>query len=53
MTDLNARARTVVELYNLCITLKDKVRTGWIDWNVKRERVESVAEHIYGTLMLA
>ena len=31
----------------------DVIRTGWIDWNVKRNRLESVAEHIYSTQMLA
>ena len=30
-----------------------KIRTGWKDWNVKRERIESVAEHVYGVQMLA
>ena len=29
------------------------IRTSWKDWNVKKERLESVAEHIYSTEMLA
>ena len=33
--------------------LKDKIRRGWKIWNIDRERVESVAEHIYGTCILA
>ena len=43
----------VVEYYILCNRLKDVIRTGWKDWNVQRNRLESVAEHIYGTQMLA
>ena len=33
--------------------LKNLIRTGWKDWNVKSNRLESVAEHIYGVQMLA
>lgn len=47
------RAKNVVELYALCSDLKNVVRTGWKDWNVQRERIESVAEHIYSTQVLA
>ena len=47
------KERNVIEYYVLCNKLKDIIRTGWKDWNVKRERIESVAEHIYGTQMLA
>lgn len=43
----------VIEFYVLCNKLKDVIRTGWKDWRVKRERVESVAEHIFGVQMLA
>ena len=43
----------VINYYVLCNKLKDVVRTGWKDWKVKRERVESIAEHIYGVQMLA
>ena len=43
----------VIEYYVLCNKLKDVIRTGWKDWKVKRARTESVAEHIYGTQMLA
>lgn len=48
-----SRAENVIAYYRLCNRLKDVIRTGWKDWNVQRERVESVAEHIYGTQMLA
>ncbi len=46
MKNIN-RAKTVVEYYVLCTKLKDIIRTGWKNWNVKRERIESVAEHIF------
>jgi len=47
------KEKNVVDFYVLCNKLKDIIRTGWKMWNVKRTRVESVAEHIYGTQMLA
>ena len=43
----------VIQYYCLCNKLKNIIRTGWLDWNVKRNRIESVAEHIYGVQMLA
>ena len=33
--------------------LKNKIRTGWMEVNISADRLESVAEHIYGCLMLA
>ena len=48
-----SKAENVIKYYVLCNHLKDIVRTGWKDWNVTRERVESIAEHIYGVQMLA
>jgi putative hydrolase of HD superfamily len=48
-----SKEENVVRYYVLCNKLKDVIRTGWKDWNVKKERLESVAEHIYGTQMLA
>lgn len=47
------KAQGVIEFYLLCNKLKKLIRTGWLDWNVKAERLESVAEHIYGVQMLA
>ena len=49
----NFRARSVVEYYVLCNKLKNIIRTGWKKWNVKRERLESIAEHIFGVQSLA
>ena len=46
-------AESVVRYYVICNRLKNTIRTGWVDWQVKRERIESVAEHIYSTQMLA
>ena len=47
------KAESVVKYYVLCSKLKDLIRTGWKDWKVERDRIESVAEHIYGVQMLA
>ncbi len=47
------KERNVLQFYVLCNKLKNLIRSGWIDWNVQRERIESVAEHIYSTQMLA
>ena len=47
------KAEAVVKYYVLCNKLKNVIRQGWIDWNVKKERLESVAEHIFGVQMLA
>ena len=49
----NYKARSVVEYYVLCNKLKNIIRTGWKKWNVKRERLESIAEHIFGVQVLA
>ena len=48
-----SKEENVINYYVLCNKLKDVVRSGWKHFNVKRERVESVAEHIYGVQMLA
>lgn len=47
------REEKVINYYYLCNKLKNTIRTGWKKWNVQRERIESVAEHIFGTQMLA
>ena len=47
------KAKTIINFYVLTNKLKNIVRTGWKNWHVNTERVESVAEHIYGTQMLA
>ena len=47
------REEKVINYYCLCNKLKNTIRTGWKKWNVQRDRIESVAEHIFGTQMLA
>lgn len=47
------KIKTILDYYILTSKLKDVIRSGWKAWGVKRERLESVAEHIYGTCMLA
>jgi putative hydrolase of HD superfamily len=47
------KEQNVINYYVLCNKLKNVIRTGWKDWHVQRDRIESVAEHVYGTQMLA
>jgi putative hydrolase of HD superfamily len=48
-----SKEENVINYYVLCNKLKNVVRTGWKDWKVQRERIESIAEHIFGVQMLA
>lgn len=48
-----SKEENVINYYVVCNRLKNIIRKGWKDWNVQRDRVESVAEHIYGVQMLA
>jgi len=50
---MNDKIASIVKFYSLCTKLKDTIRKGPITWNVQRERIESVAEHVYGVQMLA
>lgn len=47
------KEKNILKFYLLATTLKEKVRSGLILWKVNKERLESVAEHIYGTCILA
>ena len=47
------KERNVVEFYFLCNKLKNILRKGWLVWGVQADRAESVAEHVFGTQMLA
>ncbi len=49
----NEKIKNLLKFYLLTTELKNKIRRGWEIWNIDRERVESVAEHIYGTCILA
>ena len=48
-----SKEKNVINYYVLCNKLKNVIRTGWLDWNVTRDRVESIAEHIFGVQSLA
>lgn len=50
---MNQRIESTLKFYKLCNKLKDTIRKGPLTWNIKRKRVESVAEHVYGVQMLA
>ena len=47
------KEENVIKYYVLCNKLKNVIRTGWKDWHVRKERLKSVAEHIFGVQMLA
>lgn len=44
---------TIINYYVLANKLKTTLRTGWVVWEVDAPRLESIAEHVYGVLMLA
>ncbi|MBQ7308175.1 MAG: HD domain-containing protein [Clostridia bacterium] len=44
--------KNILDYYLLTTRLKDTIRSGWKRWSVSKERLESVAEHIFGTCML-
>ena len=50
---MNDKIKNIVSFYALCNKLKDTIRKGPLTWGAKRDRLESVAEHIYGVQMLA
>ena len=43
----------IMELHKLACKLKNLLRSGWLAWKLEGVRLESVAEHIFGTCMLA
>lgn len=47
------KEKSVIDFYVLTNKLKNVIRTGWLNWHVSSQRVESVAEHVYGVQMLA
>lgn len=47
------KAKNVLRYYVLCNKLKNIVRTGWLNFKLNTDRLESVAEHVYSTQMLA
>ena len=43
----------IIRFYLITHRLKEKIRTGWVEVEISSQRLESVAEHVYGCLMLA
>ena len=51
--DTTEKIESVLKYVLLCYKLKELIRKGWKDYNINSERLESVAEHVFGTLMVA
>lgn len=47
------KIQNIADFYAITHKLKTTLRAGWQVWEVDAKRFESVAEHIYGTQMLA
>lgn len=49
------RIKNAMQFYLLAASLKYKIRSGWDEshWNISKDRIESIAEHTYGTCILA
>lgn len=45
--------KNILEFYVLANELKNVVRTGWVEVGIPKEKVESVADHVYGSLVLS
>lgn len=43
----------IIEFYITANKLKNVIRTGWKEVKISADRIESVAEHVYGSLVLA
>lgn len=52
---MEEKLKNSMRFYLLATQLKYKIRSGWdkTHWNVSKERIESIAEHVYGTCILA
>lgn len=52
---MKEKLKSTMRFYLLATQLKYRIRSGWdkTHWNVSKERIESIAEHIYGTCILA
>ena len=52
---MEEQIKNAMRFYLLATKLKYKIRSGWDKnhWNVNSERIESIAEHVYGTCILA
>ena len=45
--------KNAFKFYYKATELKDMLRQGAVQWNVNKERLESIAEHTYGCMILA
>lgn len=45
--------QNILKFYIQTNKLKNKLRSGYVDIGISKERLESIAEHVYGCLMLA
>lgn len=52
---MEEKLKNSMRFYMSATQLKYKIRSGWdkSHWNVSKDRVESIAEHVYGTCILA
>lgn len=52
---MEAKLKNSMRFYMLATQLKYRIRSGWdkSHWNVSKDRLESIAEHVYGTCILA
>ncbi len=49
---MKEKNQNIIRFYLYANTLKERLRTGFVEIGIEKERIESVAEHIYGTLIL-
>lgn len=50
---MTTKIQNICDFYRITHRLKNTLRNGWKVWEIDAQRFESVAEHIYGTQMLA
>lgn len=52
---MEKKIKTALDFYIMATKLKYKIRSGWnqTHWNINKDRLESIAEHVYGTCILA
>ena len=52
---MEKKIEAAMHFYLSATKLKYKIRSGWDKnhWNIKSDRIESIAEHVYGTSILA
>lgn len=47
------KTKNIINFYLVATKLKEKLRRGYVEIGIEKDRLESVAEHIYGCLILA